>query len=306
MSALSVENVESLNLENLEQRVAVPACVVTLVVCSNRTSNVRKHWKTNLESLENFDRFLIIMDTKETTEVRELRNDLDAWGIRVVVNDENLGLSYSRNLALKTCRTNYLVFIDDDVTISKETVRSIKQEFRAGSDIVGVRICRASEQLMPWYISEGQLHYLAIHNPKAKVFNTWGACMGLRLPFVRSFGLEFREELGRRGKGLQSGDDTTFLKEMKVRGAREGFLKHASVIHHIDEQRLSLSYMVRRAYWQGRSELRRGNVRKGLIKEWLRFFNTDSPGFRTITLALFYTITIWTGVVWEKIGAPRR
>jgi len=306
MSALSVENVESLNLENLEQRVAVPACVVTLVVCSNRTSNVRKHWKTNLESLENFDRFLIIMDTKETTEVRELRNDLDAWGIRVVVNDENLGLSYSRNLALKTCRTNYLIFIDDDVTISKETVRSIKQEFRAGSDIVGVRICRASEQLMPWYISEGQLHYLAIHNPKAKVFNTWGACMGLRLPFVRSFGLEFREELGRRGKGLQSGDDTTFLKEMKVRGAREGFLKHASVIHHIDEQRLSLSYMVRRAYWQGRSELRRGNVRKGLIKEWLRFFNTDSPGFRTITLALFYTITIWTGVVWEKIGAPRR
>jgi len=306
MSALSVENVESLNLENLEQRVAVPACVVTLVVCSNRTSNVRKHWKTNLESLENFDRFLIIMDTKETTEVRELRNDLDAWGIRVVVNDENLGLSYSRNLALKTCRTNYLIFIDDDVTISKETVRSIKQEFRAGSDIVGVRICRASEQLMPWYISEGQLHYLAIHNPKAKVFNTWGACMGLRLPFVRSFGLEFREELGRRGKGLQSGDDTTFLKEMKVRGAREGFLKHASVIHHIDEQRLSLSYMVRRAYWQGRSELRRGNVRKGLIKEWLRFFNTDSPGFRTITLALFYTITIWIGVEWEKIGAPRR
>lgn len=287
----------------LNRTYALPDVSLTLIICSNRISSLSKYWQINLASLLPIDNFLVVIDCENSAEVEALRAEMESYGVEVLVNNKNYGLSYSRNLALQECRTNYAVYIDDDVTIAKETIASIRQEFKKGYEIVGVRICPPSEGLtVPWYISQGQLHYLALHNPNEKAVSVWGACMALKLPFIRTFNFRFRDELGRKGKILPSGDDTTFLREMKSRGAKESMLNDVSVNHHIDKKRLSISYMARRAYWQGRSEVRRADVRNGVMKEWRRFLRNEGNGVKENILAVFYITAVLTGVIWEGLA----
>lgn len=284
------------------RRKAPPGLVLTLATCSNRISNLRKFWRTNLASLRATDSFLIVIDLESSPEVEELRAEMESHGIEVVVNHKNRGVSYSRNFALGACRTNYVIFIDDDVTIAKETVESIRREFDNGFEIVGARICPPTGELVvPWFISQGQLHYLALHNPREKVVPIWGACMAVKLPFVKTFNFRFRDELGRRGNILPSGEDTTFLREMKRQGAKEKFLNNVSVTHHVDKKRLSVKYMARRAYWQGRSEVRRADISNGVMKEWKRFLNNEVNGPREHLLAVLYIMAVITGVIWEAL-----
>ena len=270
---------------------------LTLAVCSNRMENIRRHVGDYINSLCNGDNLFIILDLEEDTNTKSFRAELNHTGAEIFINGENLGLSASRNIVLESCRTNYLVFIDDDIALSKETLDAIRHELKKGADIVGVRINGPKIELkIPWYISKGQFHYLAIHNPKSRTLSTWGACMGLNLTLVKTSKLTFRVELGRRGRGLQSGDDTTFLREMKKRGAKETFLNEVYVFHNIDRQRISLGYMLRRAYWQGRSEFRRKDSINGLKKEWDRFLDSDEPASKKVLLAILYITCVMTGI----------
>lgn len=276
---------------------------LTLVICSNRHANLRKHWRSNFESLQEQDAFIVVWDAGLTPQIELQLRELELSGVTTIVNNENRGLAYSRNLAIACCRTNYLLFIDDDVTIKRETVNQIRRHLSAGYQIVGVRICGPAEHLeLPWYISPGQLHYLAIHDRDMRTSGTWGACMAISMPFVRAGSFKFRQELGRKGRGLQSGDDTTFLRELRHHGANEVFLRNVSVNHNIDRRRLSVFYMLRRAYWQGRSEQRRNEALKGLKKEWTRFIDADAPACRRILLSVMYIVPVILGISVEKIA----
>lgn len=273
---------------------------LTLAVCSNRIENVRAHWKAYRASLKRTDYLLIIMDVAPSVAVESLKDEMERAGVMVNLNGRNLGLSASRNIALDRCRTDYLIFIDDDVEVLTETIESIRHTLNQGADIVGVRIKEPAGFVgMPWYISEGQLHYLAIHNPKARKLGTWGACMGLYIPSVRAINATFVDSLGRRGKKLQSGDDTTFLREMRAAGATERFLSEVHVYHNIPRERLTMRYMLRRAYWQGRSEQRRADALNGLGKEWRRFLETDAMTLRKLVLALMYCCAVLIGILTE-------
>lgn len=280
---------------------------ITLAVCSNRLERVRGQWVNYINTLRSGDELLIVLDVEEDESVKALAGDLTGAGVRVVLNRKNLGLSESRNLVLEKCRTRYLLFVDDDVALTADTVNSIRGELCRGANIVGVRIDAPQIYYtsMPWFMSKGQLHYLAIHNPQSQTFSTWGACMGLDLRFVKDSTLIFRVELGRRGNSLQSGDDTTFLREMKLRGAKETFLKQAYVVHNIDDRRVSVSYMLRRSYWQGRSEFRRRDSINGLKKEWNRFLASDTRPAKKISLAVFYSTALLVGMSIEFLEVCR-
>jgi glycosyltransferase involved in cell wall biosynthesis len=273
---------------------------LTLAVCSNRTENIRSNWKQYLNILRQKDKLLLILDTEENPVVKDLISEAKNTRVKIILNGKNLGLSESRNIVLKNCKTELLVFIDDDITLPANTLELIRMELDKGSDIVGVMIREPVTGIrLPWYITNGQLHYLAIHNTFLDRFTTWGACMGLNMLFLRKSKIQFRNDLGRKGSQLQSGDDTTFLNEMKVRGAKERFLKEVYVFHNIDSRRLSLKYMLRRSYWQGRSEIRRSNGINGLAKEWNRFVKTNDTFPKKMFLAFIYSSSLILGMMTE-------
>ena len=276
---------------------------LSLIICSNRARNLQRHAEANLSSLRPGDSLIVIFDNHETIEDRRILEPLRAKGGEVIVNGRNRGLAYSRNVALTTLSARHVIFVDDDVRISTETIEDIRAAFEAGFEVVGAKICLAVNcKPLPWYISEGQLHYLAIHTSRS-LGRIWGACMGLDLRFAREHLVTFKQELGRKGVGLQSGEDTSFIQEMTTAGAKDKFLTSSFVLHDIEKGKLSLSYLLRRAYWQGRSEVRRRNVRTGFKKEVLRYFSTESPLHCRCCLAALYGLLLLLGIVVESVSS---
>jgi hypothetical protein len=74
------------------------------------------------------------------------------------------------------------------------------------------------------------------------------------------------------------------------------------VVHDVDRRRFTLGYLTRRAYWQGRSEVRRGQPVAGLRKEWRRY---RRPGLATL-LAPGYLLAFAVGIGHEKLLELRR
>jgi hypothetical protein len=69
----------------------------------------------------------------------------------------------------------------------------------------------------------------------------------------------------------------------------------------IDPSRLTLAYLLRRAFWQGRSEVRRHDTRHGISKEWER----NRSGGR-LALAVLYMASVLSGVCWEAVARGGR
>jgi hypothetical protein len=89
---------------------------------------------------------------------------------------------------------------------------------------------------------------------------------------------------------------------MTAHGATAAILDDAEVRHLIPAHRLTLSYLLRRAYWQGRSEVRRHDARRGIAKEWDRNRSGNSAWPVRAALAVLYTASVLLGVWREAIA----
>jgi hypothetical protein len=231
----------------------------------------------------------------------DLLTDLASRGVRVLLNGANLGLAYSRNQALAQCVHQYLVYVDDDIVVPPETIESIRAAVSEGAGIVGVWLEPTLIGPAPWWLTGGQYHYLGVHHTVEQA-KTWGACMAVDAKLARQTGLRFRDDLGRRGNGLQSGDDTTFLVELRTAGATECFLRESVAAHQVPAGRMRLAYLLRRAWWQGRSEVRRSAATASLRKEWRRAVAAGPAAAGTVRrhlLGLMYMGAVMSGIVAE-------
>ena len=275
-----------------------PTPALTFAVCTNRIGYVRARWRNNLLALGPADRLLIVIDLPHDPQVAELVAELDQSAVQVIVIGRNRGLSYCRNIAMDHVVPAPTVFLDDDVRIMSAAVERIRDSFYRGADVVGVRLSPPRYLYpLPWYMTEGQLHLLGVHSDLAPA-KTWGACMGIHTGFAAAHGLRFLAGLGRRGGGLQSGDDTNFVAAMKAHGAVEHVVDEPGVLHEVSIDRRTVRYLLRRAFWQGRSEVRRAQAAAGLSKEWTRY-RTFSSARRTVPVACIYLAAVLAGVIIE-------
>jgi glycosyltransferase involved in cell wall biosynthesis len=279
---------------------------LTIAVCSNRPNSLLAAVARTTAVIGPRDRLLIIADMPAgqlpTLPARSL---LPVSRIRVICNEGNQGLAYSRNKAMKEATTRHLVFLDDDIVPTVEALTQIRNALTAGAHVTGMRItAHFQRHRRPWFLTSGQLHYLGCHDP-ARPASIWGGSFAIDSEHARLLGVGFDERLGRIGNSLTSAEDTTFVRELTARGATASILHDAEVRHLIPAHRLTLTYLLRRAFWQGRSEVRRNDARRGIRKEWDR--NRSGNGTRPvrIALAVLYTSTVILGVCWEVITRRR-
>jgi hypothetical protein len=273
---------------------------LSFAVCSNRPHNF-----SNVGHLVNVvgddDEVILVADLQPKPAESMLLADLSTRGVGVMSNGSNRGLSYSRNRALAKCRHRHLVYVDDDISLVSDTVEAIREAVSAGAGIVGVWLQPRFSAPRPWWLTGGQYHYLGVHHALSHA-KTWGACMAVDVDLARTANITFREELGRRGKSLQSGDDTTFLNELRAAGAVERFLADAVAYHEVSLGRIRPGYLLRRAWWQGRSEVRRSSAMTSLGKEWRRGVaagpDAAGTGLR-YALASVYTGAVASGIATE-------
>ncbi|MFD0314661.1 glycosyltransferase family 2 protein [Streptomyces flavalbus] len=275
---------------------------LTIVICSNRPDSLPGAVARTAAAIGPRDRLLIIADmpTQQLPPVPE-SSSLPPSCVRVICNDENQGLAYSRNKAMKEAATRHVVFLDDDIVPTAEALTQMRVALATGAHVTGTRItAHLQGRRRPWFLTSGQLHYLGSHAPTWPA-TIWGGSFAIDSEHARLLGVAFDERLGRIGTSLTSAEDTTFVREMTARGATATVLHDAEVRHLIPAHRLTLAYLLRRAFWQGRSETRRNDARRGIRKEWDR--NRSGDGARPLrdVLAVLYTASVLIGVCWEAI-----
>jgi hypothetical protein len=276
---------------------------ITLAICSNRPERLGAMRRT-LALLNEHDRVIIVLDGVASSPLDELRGDGGGPLVDIVLHPSTLGLSVSRNDVLRRVATRYVLFVDDDVILTQTTIQAIRAALTGGTTVVGARLDRPPWlQRLPFWMTEGQLHYLGVH-AGAPPFSVWGGCMAVDAALARARGILFRPELGRTGVQLQSGDDSSFVAEMACLGRSPHLLEGVGVIHDFSPERIRLTYVARRVFWQGRAEVRRGSAFRGIAKEWRRYHRnaTGSAYPRRIGSAIGCLSTLVAGMGWERVS----
>ncbi|MEV7925422.1 glycosyltransferase [Kitasatospora sp. NPDC088779] len=277
---------------------------LTLAVCSNRPRQLRAALLRFGHLLGPDDQLLAVVDTTvDAATAHSLAQTTPRAAL--LFNRATVGLSYSRNLALKEAPTRHVVFLDDDIVPAASAVEDLRAALEAGAHVAGTRITADLQgRRAPWWLTDGQLHYLGSHHP-ARPASIWGGCFAVDRDHARLLGIDFDSRLGRVGTNLASAEDTTLVRQLAALGATTTVLHDTQVHHLIPTRRLRVGYLLRRAYWQGRSEVRRGTVATGLHKEWARN-RSGGRGLRPAVLAALYTSAVLTGIGHELLDQARR
>ncbi len=214
-------------------------------------------------------------------------------------------LADARNYVLERVDEQYVLFADDDIRLTACALAGIRAACEAGFTLVGARLLApAWVHAGRWFFFTGQYHYLGLHRPDDPAPPIWGACMAVRRLFLADLRLRFRTELGRSGGRLQSGDDSSLVREVIGHGGRAVIPAGVAVHHEISAERSSIVYLLRRAFWQGRSEVRRHSAQGGFGKEWRRNFQSSPAPCRTCLLGVIYTAAVAFGILFEAVTRP--
>lgn len=173
------------------------------------------------------------------------------------------GLSRARNAALAQARGEIVAFLDDDAVASEDWIERILRAFDAGGPSVGVlggRTLPIWEAARPDWLSDRGLGALAIvdwsEEPGFLAEGQYlvGANMAFRARLLREIG-GFPEQLGRMGGALLSGEETFVAARLAARGHRPFYDPSVIVHHRVQRERARRSWLLRRAYWQGVSNV---------------------------------------------------
>lgn len=252
---------------------------LTLGVAVTRPDRFRFLLTSLAGQLREHDHFIVVLEGLEVTEPAHLPvapgRSLE---IRYVRHPEAQGLSCCRNKIIELAPTRFVVFLDDDTEATPDLLDRYRQRFAEDQQVVGGSLCLPEGYpTWPLWLPRTYGSLLGIHQAERKI---WGGNFGFDRDFAIRHGLYFARALGRCGNNLWSGDDTTFVKEMESRNARTLFDPGIVAYHHISTSRFDLRYLLRRAYWQGRSEVLRKSIGPGLRKEFRRAFGQNSPSRR--------------------------
>lgn len=276
---------------------------LTVCVCTNRIERAKQQLQQVAESLRAARSVLFVIDGEY--DCSDLADSLQTLGIRGQIQQmpQAPGLSECRNYAMRSAQTRFVLFIDDDALPGVDAVHEAASELTGGAAVVGARLVLSAGVRLPWYVTHGQYHLLGVHSPYSDDTPIWGAFMGIDTVFAARYALRFSRELGRARGGLQSGDDSFFIRHVHANGGVSRVLQRNCVIHKFCTSRLSMKYLVRRSWWQGRSEVRRHAGIAGLMKEVRR--NLAAPrSIQGMLIGAICIASVVAGILFE--GTLRR
>lgn len=185
------------------------------------------------------------------------------------IRETRQGLSFARNKAAKEAQAQVLLYIDDDVFLPKDFVRTaiLYAENRESTLCAGGRIFVSFDdhkkqpdwiprELMPMF----GLHDLGKHDMTYPSGNfPRGGNMIIRKNVFDAFGY-FDTQLGRSANKLLGSEEKAFFERIRKNGVELHYWAGLTLVHRIGNQRLSKDYLKMQSVGIGQSErLRIGN-----------------------------------------------
>src|SRR3954469_11566663 len=177
------------------------------------------------------------------------------------VMESRTGSSHARNAAITTARADVIAWLDDDVDPQPGWLEALVRPILDNeADVTGGQVLLDPSVPRPaWFDEAGIGGYLtAFHiadEPRDLVAGEYfvTANVAYRTDLLRRSG-GFDTALGPRGKVQIVGEDVHTLRKVQRLGARARYVPDAVVIHELPETRLRRNWVLRRAWWQGRSD----------------------------------------------------
>jgi len=180
--------------------------------------------------------------------------------LTVHLNNENVGLSESRNRGIEHSSGDVIAFLDDDAVADERWIEELVSVYRSrdaiavGGKMVGQWVAGKPSFLpQEFYWLVGVTHR-GFAEPGQEVRNTFGSNISFRREVFEEVG-EFNPELGRRGSLNIQAEETIFCVQMRKQyGHGVVYNPDAVVAHKIFDYRTEPKWLFQRAFWQGYSK----------------------------------------------------
>lgn len=237
-------------------RVSVVICTYTEELYGHLTEAAESILEQSYDDVE----LILVVDGKG-----DLCNRVQAdWGdikdVVVLCNDENLGVSQSRNRAAETASGDIVAFMDDDAIADEEWIETLVDTYKEHDALaVGGRMEGVWVAGRPWYLPE-EFNWLVgvthkgFAEPGAEIRNTFES----NLSFRRDIFLDldgFDPELGPTLQKYGHSEGAEIGARLRAEYHRGVvYAPCAAVRHKVFEHRIRLVWLIKRAFEQGRSK----------------------------------------------------
>ncbi len=270
---------------------------VSVVICTHLYAR-RASLEAALESVAGQSlpprEVVVVVDGDERL-ARHLRDRMSPE--RLVVLEQRSGLSAARNAGVANVTAPLVAFLDDDATADRDWLKYLVAGFET-EDVVGVGGWSEPvwEGTKPEWFPAQLLwvvgcSYEGLPLERTTVRNVFGGCACYRKAAFDEVG-GFRDDLGRKANGLQGAEETEFCLRVKEHGSERRFLFEpaARINHSVPRSRVSLRYIARRSWQEGRAKAliaslhgagSLGTERSYVVQTALDVVKRDLVGLRT-------------------------
>lgn len=227
-------------------------------------------------------------------------------------------ISIARNMAIEgsLTRARWIAMTDDDCLPSDEWLNElIRVQVDTHAEVVtGLMLRRAPDHAPTWLKRQPFLQlgeFEAEDGDELSVAFTNNSLVSADF-LQRNPGLRFDPDLGKIG-----GEDVTFFRAMKERGAKLVFSKKGVVFEKLPHSRMTYGYQLKRYFWHGNSSVitsmyngkSRGRLSihaaatlaRAFLRPLRRFVRGDAPQLRFALAELFEGVGKMLGVLGVKI-----
>jgi len=236
---------------------------VSVVICTY-SEDMYEHFEDCLESVraQTYDdvETVVVVDGNEALYERIEAEHGDDPGLTLHCNEENLGLSGSRNNALEFVTGDVVALIDDDAVADERWVEELVSVYESRDAIaVGGKMTPIWVAGKPAFLPE-EFYWLVgvthrgFAEPGEEVRNTFGSNISFRTEVLEGLG-GFATEVGRQGeKNLQAHETELCARMREEYGRGVIYNPDATVGHKVFEWRTEKDWLLERAFWQGYSK----------------------------------------------------
>jgi len=226
----------------------------SIIVCTYNRAESLRHTLKCLAALQNPDGSdweVIVVDNNSSDQTHQLVKDFSSVFPRLRYEyEEQQGLSYARNLGIKSAKGDIVLFTDDDVCPEPDWLETVITSMsRYTCDACGGYIAPIWETPPPDWLTERFHGFLAIKMDTSGPYQVttvkdapFGANMAFRRSVFDRVG-KFDTSRGRKGSELASGEDGEMFERMLAADMKIMYLPDANVHHRVEAYRVTKKYL---------------------------------------------------------------
>lgn len=245
---------------------------VSVILCTysmDRYSDFSEAANSVLNQTYNNVELVVVVDGTDAVYERATDDYGEKENVILHCNEQNRGLSDSRNNGVELATGDVVAFIDDDAVADSKWIAELVDTYkRYGALAVGGRMTPAWVAGKPNYLPAEfywlvGVTYRGFAEEVTEVRNTFSSNLSFRREVMLDLG-GFQSNMGKQGSNDLQGAETELCARMREEHGRGVvYNPEAMVAHKVFDYRTEPAWLVERAFWQGYSKQVMQTVRPG-------------------------------------------